>query len=185
MVVTQVFDCWFESGSMPYAYIHYPFENRELFEKNFPGNFVAEGLDQTRGWFVTLFQSGGFIFFLQFVQSMACGDISWYAMHVVSYAILFFRERAGELRIIKLREETVQNGPKYNGTKGQTQDHQNLTKHKTTNTCYTQECSCLLHMETAAQEPAGRTPTQLLFTKPPIEPLIWKLQHQDPKPQDV
>jgi hypothetical protein len=57
MVVTQVFDCWFESGSMPYAYIHYPFENRELFEKNFPGNFVAEGLDQTRGWFVTLFQN--------------------------------------------------------------------------------------------------------------------------------
>ncbi|AQK81823.1 Isoleucine--tRNA ligase cytoplasmic [Zea mays] len=74
--VDDVFDCWFESGSMPYAYIHYPFENRELFEKNFPGNFVAEGLDQTRGWFVTLFQSGGFIFFLQFVQSMACGDIS-------------------------------------------------------------------------------------------------------------
>lgn len=56
-VVTQVFDCWFESGSMPYAHIHYPFENRELFEKNFPGNFVAEGLDQTRGWFVTLFQN--------------------------------------------------------------------------------------------------------------------------------
>jgi valyl-tRNA synthetase len=51
----QVFDCWFESGSMPYASIHYPFENRELFEKNFPGNFVAEGLDQTRGWLVTPF----------------------------------------------------------------------------------------------------------------------------------
>lgn len=48
----QVFDCWFESGSMPYAYIHYPFENAELFEKNFPGHFVAEGLDQTRGWLV-------------------------------------------------------------------------------------------------------------------------------------
>ena len=51
----QVFDCWFESGSMPYAYIHYPFENVELFEKNFPGHFVAEGLDQTRGWFVPYF----------------------------------------------------------------------------------------------------------------------------------
>lgn len=37
---------------MPYAYIHYPFENVELFERNFPGNFVAEGLDQTRGWYV-------------------------------------------------------------------------------------------------------------------------------------
>ncbi|KAJ4899766.1 tRNA synthetase class I family protein [Raphanus sativus] len=47
--VEDVFDCWFESGSMPYAYIHYPFENKELFEKNFPGDFVAEGLDQTRG----------------------------------------------------------------------------------------------------------------------------------------
>lgn len=46
----QVFDCWFESGSMPYAYIHYPFENQELFDRNFPGHFVAEGLDQTRGW---------------------------------------------------------------------------------------------------------------------------------------
>jgi isoleucyl-tRNA synthetase len=48
----QVFDCWFESGSMPYAYIHYPFENKKLFESNFPGHFIAEGLDQTRGWLV-------------------------------------------------------------------------------------------------------------------------------------
>ncbi|GMJ13010.1 hypothetical protein like AT4G10320 [Hibiscus trionum] len=52
--IDDVFDCWFESGSMPYAYIHYPFENKELFEKNFPGDFVAEGIDQTRGWFYTL-----------------------------------------------------------------------------------------------------------------------------------
>lgn len=52
--VEDVFDCWFESGSMPFAYIHYPFENKELFEKNFPGDFVAEGLDQTRGWYVKL-----------------------------------------------------------------------------------------------------------------------------------
>ncbi|KAL1083303.1 hypothetical protein V6Z11_D09G191400 [Gossypium hirsutum] len=50
----KVFDCWFASGSMPYAYIHYPFENVELFEKKIPGLFVAEGLDQTRGWFYTL-----------------------------------------------------------------------------------------------------------------------------------
>ena len=48
-----MFDCWFESGSMPYAYIHYPFENIELFENNFPGHFVVEGLDQTRGWLVS------------------------------------------------------------------------------------------------------------------------------------
>lgn len=42
----QVFDCWFESGSMPYAQLHYPFENKEKFEKNFPADFIAEGLDQ-------------------------------------------------------------------------------------------------------------------------------------------
>ncbi|GMJ10561.1 hypothetical protein like AT4G10320 [Hibiscus trionum] len=52
--IDDVFDCWFESASMPYAYIHYPFENIELFEKNFPGHFVAEGIDQTRGWFYNL-----------------------------------------------------------------------------------------------------------------------------------
>ncbi len=49
-----VFDCWFESGSMPYAQWHYPFENKELVEKTFPADFIAEGLDQTRGWFYTL-----------------------------------------------------------------------------------------------------------------------------------
>ncbi len=52
--VEYVFDCWFESGSMPYAQFHYPFENKELFEKNFPANFIAEGVDQTRGWFYSL-----------------------------------------------------------------------------------------------------------------------------------
>jgi isoleucyl-tRNA synthetase len=52
--VDEVFDCWFESGSMPYAQSHYPFENKERFEKNFPADFIAEGLDQTRGWFYTL-----------------------------------------------------------------------------------------------------------------------------------
>ncbi|KAI3840192.1 hypothetical protein MKX03_013851 [Papaver bracteatum] len=51
--VEDVFDCWFESESMPYAQIHYPFENVDFFDKNFPGHFVAEGLDQTRGWFYT------------------------------------------------------------------------------------------------------------------------------------
>ena len=49
--IPEVFDCWFESGSMPYASIHYPFENKELFKKNFPADFIAEGVDQTRGWF--------------------------------------------------------------------------------------------------------------------------------------
>ncbi|MCH9634011.1 MAG: Isoleucine--tRNA ligase [Chlamydiae bacterium] len=52
--VDEVFDCWFESGSMPYAQNHYPFENKDLFNKTFPADFIAEGLDQTRGWFYTL-----------------------------------------------------------------------------------------------------------------------------------
>ncbi|XP_028160047.1 isoleucine--tRNA ligase, cytoplasmic [Ostrinia furnacalis] len=52
--VSEVFDCWFESGSMPYAQCHYPFENKKEFEDVFPANFIAEGIDQTRGWFYTL-----------------------------------------------------------------------------------------------------------------------------------
>ena len=52
--VPEVLDCWFESGAMPYAQQHYPIENKELFEENFPANFICEGLDQTRGWFYTL-----------------------------------------------------------------------------------------------------------------------------------
>ncbi len=52
--VTEVFDCWFESGSMPYAQNHFPFENAEVTMKEFPADFIAEGLDQTRGWFYTL-----------------------------------------------------------------------------------------------------------------------------------
>lgn len=50
----EVLDCWFESGSMPYAQVHYPFENQKAFEQQFPADFIAEGLDQTRGWFYTL-----------------------------------------------------------------------------------------------------------------------------------
>ena len=53
-LLVQVFDCWFESGSMPYAQSHYPFENKKRFETGFPADFIAEGLDQTRGWFYTL-----------------------------------------------------------------------------------------------------------------------------------
>lgn len=52
--VSEVFDCWFESGSMPYAQNHYPFENKKEFDDIFPANFIAEGIDQTRGWFYTL-----------------------------------------------------------------------------------------------------------------------------------
>nr|NVI69481.1 Isoleucyl-tRNA synthetase [Cucujiformia] len=52
--ISEVFDCWFESGSMPYAQLHYPFENQKEFEEMFPADFIAEGIDQTRGWFYTL-----------------------------------------------------------------------------------------------------------------------------------
>ncbi len=52
--VPEVLDCWFESGAMPYAQNHYPFENKTWFENHFPADFIAEGLDQTRGWFYTL-----------------------------------------------------------------------------------------------------------------------------------
>jgi len=52
--IPDVLDCWFESGSMPYAQLHYPFENKEKFEKNFPAEFIAEGVDQTRAWFYYL-----------------------------------------------------------------------------------------------------------------------------------
>ncbi len=52
--VPEVIDCWFDSGSMPFAQWHYPFENKELFDQNFPADFISEAVDQTRGWFYTL-----------------------------------------------------------------------------------------------------------------------------------
>ena len=52
--VPEVIDCWFDSGSMPFAQHHYPFENKEVFEKNFPADFISEAVDQTRGWFYSL-----------------------------------------------------------------------------------------------------------------------------------
>lgn len=60
--IDEVFDCWFESGSMPYASQHYPFENKEAFHQSFPGDFIAEGIDQTRGWFYTLVVLGTHLF---------------------------------------------------------------------------------------------------------------------------
>lgn len=52
--VSEVIDCWFDSGSMPFAQWHYPFENKEIFDENFPADFISEAIDQTRGWFYTL-----------------------------------------------------------------------------------------------------------------------------------
>lgn len=60
--VEEVFDCWFESGSMPYASQHYPFENKDKFKAGFPADFISEGLDQTRGWFYTLTVLGTHLF---------------------------------------------------------------------------------------------------------------------------
>lgn len=59
--ITDVLDCWFDSGSMPFAQYHYPFENKELFESQFPADFIAEGIDQTRGWFYTLLVISTFV----------------------------------------------------------------------------------------------------------------------------
>jgi isoleucyl-tRNA synthetase len=60
--VSDVIDCWYDSGSMPFAQLHYPFENKELFEENYPANFISEAVDQTRGWFYTLMAISTLIF---------------------------------------------------------------------------------------------------------------------------
>jgi len=60
--IHEVIDVWFDSGSMPFAQMHYPFENKELFEQSFPADFIAEGIDQTRGWFYTLHNIGTALF---------------------------------------------------------------------------------------------------------------------------
>lgn len=59
--VKDVMDCWFDSGSMPFAQYHYPFENKELFESQFPADFICEGIDQTRGWFYSLIVISTFV----------------------------------------------------------------------------------------------------------------------------
>ena len=59
--IPDVLDCWFDSGSMPFAQYHYPFENKELFESQFPADFICEGIDQTRGWFYTLMVISTFV----------------------------------------------------------------------------------------------------------------------------
>ena len=63
--VPEVIDCWFDSGSMPFAQHHYPFENQELFEKQFPADFISEAVDQTRGWFYSLLAISTLIFHVQ------------------------------------------------------------------------------------------------------------------------
>merc|ERR1740130_801679 len=71
----EVFDCWFESGSMPYASFHYPFENKEFFEANFPADFIAEGIDQTRGWFYTLMVLSTALFDKPAFKNLICNGL--------------------------------------------------------------------------------------------------------------
>ncbi len=73
--VEDVFDCWFESGSMPYAQQHYPFENKARFEGAFPADFVAEGLDQTRGWFYTLMVLSTALFDKPAFKNLICNGL--------------------------------------------------------------------------------------------------------------
>lgn len=71
--VPEVIDCWYDSGSMPFAQLHYPFENKERFEKQaFPADFICEGLDQTRGWFNSLHQLGVMLFDSIAYRSVIC-----------------------------------------------------------------------------------------------------------------
>lgn len=65
--ISEVFDCWFESGSMPYAQVHYPFENKREFDDAFPADFIAEGIDQTRGWYVLILS---FIFLIRLISQV-------------------------------------------------------------------------------------------------------------------
>jgi len=73
--VPEVLDCWFESGSMPFAQVHYPFENSEWFEKNFPADFIVEYINQTRGWFYTLHVLAGALFSQPAFQNVICHGV--------------------------------------------------------------------------------------------------------------
>jgi len=73
--ISEVFDCWFESGAMPYAQGHYPFENSRQFEDNFPADFIAEGIDQTRGWFYTLLVISTALFGKPPFKNLICNGI--------------------------------------------------------------------------------------------------------------
>lgn len=70
--IPEVFDCWFESGSMPYAQDHYPFAEKEQWEKTFPADFIAEAIDQTRGWFYTLHVLGSALFDKPAFKNVVC-----------------------------------------------------------------------------------------------------------------
>nr|XP_027193570.1 isoleucine--tRNA ligase-like [Dermatophagoides pteronyssinus] len=89
--IEEVFDCWFESGSMPYAQCHYPFENQELFKKTFPADFIGEGLDQTRGWFYTLSIIGAALFAYNLYN--ACSKLTKFFEELTNWYVRFNRDR--------------------------------------------------------------------------------------------
>ena len=70
--VPSVIDTWFDSGSMPWAQFHYPFENEELFEERFPADFICEAIDQTRGWFYTLLAEAVLLFDTSSYRNVVC-----------------------------------------------------------------------------------------------------------------
>ncbi|MGI9602527.1 MAG: isoleucine--tRNA ligase, partial [Acidimicrobiales bacterium] len=73
--VPEVLDCWFESGSMPWAQVHYPFENKQWFEDHFPADFIVEYINQTRGWFYTMHVLAGALFDTNAFQNVICHGI--------------------------------------------------------------------------------------------------------------
>ncbi|MBT95348.1 MAG: isoleucine--tRNA ligase [Acidimicrobiaceae bacterium] len=73
--VPEVLDCWFESGSMPFAQVHYPFENKDWFEEHFPADFIVEYINQTRGWFYTLHVLAGALFDKPAFKNVICHGI--------------------------------------------------------------------------------------------------------------
>ena len=73
--VEEVIDAWYDSGSMPFAQHHYPFENKELFERNYPADFIAEAIDQTRGWFYSLHAIGTFLFNEKAYRNLIVNDM--------------------------------------------------------------------------------------------------------------
>ncbi len=71
----ELIDAWFDSGSMPFAQRHYPFENKEVFERSYPANYISEGIDQTRGWFYTLHAIGCFLFDKQAFKNVLVNEL--------------------------------------------------------------------------------------------------------------
>jgi isoleucyl-tRNA synthetase len=74
-------DCWFDSGAMPYAQHHYPFENKDLFEQQFPASFISEAVDQTRGWFYSLLAESTLLFNKPAIRTLSFWD--WCRMRTV------------------------------------------------------------------------------------------------------